>query len=329
MIHFSYTVTSFKKFIDAFAEVLGSRADNDRLVCPPAMGEGYARFLQMPNGLELLLLDFCLSQDVFFKRLPAGGDYFIFTCEEVTVPETLEYKTAGEPHLEQQTRRSAMFLVNNDTEYEVHARPGVRVRSIRVLMRSDWLAAYFSIDHQSEAVMRYLMFKIKSMLLKEPDFESRELLYELLRYGAGDEKGLMYYESRLMLILENFFQWMQAQQPVHDFDAKISRGDVERIVEVEKVLLKDLSHAPFIDELSKIAGMSSAKFKKLFKEVYGLPVYQYFQKKRMQQAQRLLQKPGASVSDVALDLGYENMSNFSLAYKKQFGILPSESIPKS
>jgi AraC-like DNA-binding protein len=43
----------------------------------------------------------------------------------------------------------------------------------------------------------------------------------------------------------------------------------------------------------------------------------------MQKARSLLLTGQYTVKEVGLQLGYTNLSNFSLAFKKEFGILPS------
>ncbi len=69
--------------------------------------------------------------------------------------------------------------------------------------------------------------------------------------------------------------------------------------------------------------MSATKFKNLFKAVYGTPVYEYYQQKRMQQAADLLSR-GLSLKEAGLKVGYNNISNFSAAFKKQYNVLPHE-----
>jgi AraC-like DNA-binding protein len=70
--------------------------------------------------------------------------------------------------------------------------------------------------------------------------------------------------------------------------------------------------------------MSPSKLKKQFKDVYGMPIYEYFQKNRMQKAREMLLEGNRSVKAVGMELGFSNLSNFSLAFKKEFDELPSE-----
>jgi AraC-like DNA-binding protein len=81
---------------------------------------------------------------------------------------------------------------------------------------------------------------------------------------------------------------------------------------------------PTIKELAKEVAMSESKLKKIFKTVFGLPPYEYFQKHRMQKARIMLLSGDHSIKDVGYTLGYSNLSNFTLAFKKEFKMLPSD-----
>ena len=96
---------------------------------------------------------------------------------------------------------------------------------------------------------------------------------------------------------------------------------MESILTGEEVVIP-----PTIKELARSVAMSESKLKKLFKAVYNLPIYEYFQKHRMQKAKLMLLSERYAIKDVGYKLGYANLSNFTLAFKKIYGKLPSDLI---
>jgi len=132
-------------------------------------------------------------------------------------------------------------------------------------------------------------------------------------------------QNRIMLLIERFFMRMAVKM---DTDAKpfaLTPEDIHRVMEVESLITRDVfTPAPFIPELARMVNISETKLKNNFKTVYGLPIYQYFQKARMRAAREVLEKHTASIKQVARELGYTNLSNFSTAFRKEFGVLPSE-----
>ena len=90
--------------------------------------------------------------------------------------------------------------------------------------------------------------------------------------------------------------------------------------------LDNSSPPPTFISLAKIALMSSTSLKTKFKKMYGTTVFEYFQSVRMQRARILLLTHKYSVKQIGHQLGYSNLSNFTIAFKKEFNQLPHELI---
>jgi AraC-like DNA-binding protein len=128
-----------------------------------------------------------------------------------------------------------------------------------------------------------------------------------------------------MLLIERFFTRLYEKSRTVLASPKISKHDVRQLMQVEAILIGDIhNRPPTIDQLAHEAAMSSAKLKKLFKEVYGSSIYAYYQKQRMAVARDMLLSGDFSVKEVGLQVGYTNLSNFAAAFRKEFQILPSE-----
>lgn len=99
----------------------------------------------------------------------------------------------------------------------------------------------------------------------------------------------------------------------------------QKILEIENYLMKNLTnHFIGIDELAKQYYISPTKLKTDFKNMFGVSIYQYYLAKQMILAHQLISEKDILVKDVAAMLCYENVSKFIIAYKKHFGVSPSE-----
>ncbi len=58
--------------------------------------------------------------------------------------------------------------------------------------------------------------------------------------------------------------------------------------------------------------------------MYGMPIYEYYQKNRMMRAKALLQEEKHAIKQVGIMVGYTNLGHFAASFRKEFGILPSE-----
>ena len=78
-----------------------------------------------------------------------------------------------------------------------------------------------------------------------------------------------------------------------------------------------------VEELSEISGMPPASLRKLFKAVYGTPVYQYIKSYKMKAtAEMLISDRRMNIADIAQRLGYDNASKFSAAFRDVMGVTP-------
>ncbi|TXD52642.1 MULTISPECIES: helix-turn-helix domain-containing protein [unclassified Polaribacter] len=79
-----------------------------------------------------------------------------------------------------------------------------------------------------------------------------------------------------------------------------------------------------LEEIAFLCNMSLSTFKRHFTLEYKEPPGKWLKDKRLQKAKELLQAGDLKASDIYLDIGYNNLSNFSIAFKNKFGISPTE-----
>jgi AraC-like DNA-binding protein len=75
--------------------------------------------------------------------------------------------------------------------------------------------------------------------------------------------------------------------------------------------------------LARECGVSLRTLQRHFKKTYRTTASEWMRKLRMREAYARLQE-GFRVKEVAIDLGYKQMSHFSRDFKAAFGISPSE-----
>lgn len=69
--------------------------------------------------------------------------------------------------------------------------------------------------------------------------------------------------------------------------------------------------------------MSVSHLQKLFKQVYGVPVYRYIKEYHLEQAAVELVRSRKPITEIAQRAGYDNASKFSESFKKRYGKTPS------
>jgi AraC family transcriptional regulator len=79
-----------------------------------------------------------------------------------------------------------------------------------------------------------------------------------------------------------------------------------------------------LDALSSVAAYSKYHFHRQFTATFGLSVHRYIQLARMKRASyRLADRDAQSVTDIAMDAGYDAPDAFARAFRQRFGQSPS------
>lgn len=79
-----------------------------------------------------------------------------------------------------------------------------------------------------------------------------------------------------------------------------------------------------MEQIAAFTGRSLATFKRDFKKISNLTPQKWLIKKRLEMAYIKLKEEDKKVQDVCTEVGFKNLSHFSTAFKKQYGIPPTE-----
>jgi AraC family transcriptional regulator, exoenzyme S synthesis regulatory protein ExsA len=97
----------------------------------------------------------------------------------------------------------------------------------------------------------------------------------------------------------------------------------------ERKSLKEFMNQNFskplsIEDYAYLTGRSLSSFRRDFIELFGISPKQWLIDKRLEMARALLEKNHTTVSQIALEVGYENFSHFVKAFHKKFGTSPKQ-----
>jgi AraC-like DNA-binding protein len=98
---------------------------------------------------------------------------------------------------------------------------------------------------------------------------------------------------------------------------------IEGIYAARDILLANLEEPPTILDLAQRVGMSERTLQRGFRSLFGMTVFAYLTDLRMLQAECWL-RSHQSVAEVANLVGYSNPGHFAAAFKRKFGITPTE-----
>lgn len=98
---------------------------------------------------------------------------------------------------------------------------------------------------------------------------------------------------------------------------------VDLIKAIHDELTTELDKHITIDDLAKEHDIPVTTLKMCFKSIYGLSIYKYVRKYKMERAAEALCTSDETILTIANRFGYENGSKFTAAFQKVMGKNPS------
>jgi len=135
----------------------------------------------------------------------------------------------------------------------------------------------------------------------------------------------MYLESKVLeLMALQLQQEMEIEAIAPNLADTLERNEIERIYQAKEILEYRLENPPSMTELAVQVGLSHYQLKQGFRKVFGTTAFQYLHNYRMEQARLLLYEGNMRVAEVANMVGYSHLGQFAAAFKRKFGISPSD-----
>ena len=104
--------------------------------------------------------------------------------------------------------------------------------------------------------------------------------------------------------------------------AAVHARDRRRAVEAALRIDASAHEAIDLDGAARDAGLSAFHFLRVFSSVLGVTPHQYLIRSRLRRAARLLADEARSISDIAFDVGFGDLSNFVRTFRRAAGVSP-------
>lgn len=167
---------------------------------------------------------------------------------------------------------------------------------------------------------KYTSFSAKDLPVTT---EMKRVINDICECKRTGELKRMHTESRILELL--MLQLEQMQSGVEEVDKYvIKQDDLRKLERARDILDAQYTYPPTIIELSKQIALNEFKLKRAFKEYFGTTIYGYVTRLRMEEARRLILEEKKTVGQVASAVGFNHQSHLTDAFKRYFGILPSE-----
>jgi AraC-like DNA-binding protein len=285
------------------AHLLGTDVKNRRLEIPEKFGKGYCTGFVFNEHIRMLIMNYELNKDLFVENPDANTRQrmilFKFTRE---IPSVL----------------IATSSINTEAIIPVHT----NTATINIEVDANYLKGLFDSSEKSP-VLQSLLQNTQSLLFEQMMFPSlQKIVDEIIGESVDETFKLFYLRIKAEELICRLLMELEKREEKQLYD--LNSHDIQTIYKVKEQMLEHLDTPPLIKELAVYAGMSPSKLKRLFRQIFGNSIFNYYQECRMKEAALLLKEEKLSVSEVGYKLGFTNLSHFSRVFKEHIGMKPKQ-----
>ncbi|MGG5460539.1 helix-turn-helix domain-containing protein [Clostridium sp. B9] len=177
------------------------------------------------------------------------------------------------------------------------------------------------INNVSEKISYDLDFDITKIKMEQPFFSANNELIELTtkRIVETANQDTSHKEFLLDLYAQEITYSLLNTKGAQEILSSDLNNPIKRSIQIMKANLKNNIT---VSEIAYKLNMSLPNYSSKFKKLIGMTPNDYLKNLKLDEAKRLLRTK--SVTEVAYDLGYENISHFITLFKKKFGLTPKQ-----
>jgi AraC-like DNA-binding protein len=156
-------------------------------------------------------------------------------------------------------------------------------------------------------------------LARVPPLPELMVLGELMQAAAEGRTGVAVDEAALLFAGKSAEIAGTASEP-HRIQPAARRRAVEAALWLEAHAAEPVG----LEDAARQAALSPYHFLRVFQQVAGVTPHQYVLRLRLARAAKLLAEERIPVTDVALDAGFADLSNFVRSFRRAAGVSPGK-----
>lgn len=298
-----------------FSVLLNARLDGNRLDIPPKFGRGYCAGFVFNEHLRILISDYELNNDLLIKNTEKRSGKILFFKFQNIFPK----KGAGinaTHSLQMPSVLIATSRLNTEDVFTIHS----NTETINIEADVTYLSELFKYSAPSPVLQRLL--NDASPLLFEQWIHPaiQNIINEIVTENVNENFKLFFLRVKAEELICRLLMELDMREEKKFYP--LNNHDIKAIYKVKETMLAQLNDPPLILKLAIDVGMSPTKLKRLFKQIFGYSVFNYYQHFRLKEAARLLKEEGLSVAETGYRLGFTNMSHFSRVFEEHIGMKP-------
>jgi len=205
-----------------------------------------------------------------------------------------------------------------------YSRQGGQERKVSISVTGEWLESAGLKDIPEHGPLLDFAKRHLSIARWCPSAKAVALAEQMIHPPLGAPLlQHLYMESRAIAILAEAFAALAGR---HSGDhTGIRPRDDQRMRKLREFLNSNPATTLSLEEIAAHVGTNPSTLQRNFRAAFGMTVFEYLRERRLLIAREALERDGVSVLQAAEMAGYTSAANFATAYRRHFGLSPSQS----
>ncbi|MEQ8530907.1 MAG: AraC family transcriptional regulator [Imperialibacter sp.] len=283
-----------------------------------------SRDMYLPN-FSIREVEGIFSRDVVLKNLRSEGADLPGSC--LLMKADVKTYLSGSNQVIATKQASQNFKFDPNNEYRHHIAANSELHYVHVSYAPEYLDSFLPQNEPWADWVREKIAKKERVFGKEYQplsLAQLRAIQTLTDCPLVGSLGVMMVETSVTQIILLQLHSLFAEEYRLTDKTQSPRRDQDLVHTVKQYLRNNYLEDHSIAGLARQFATNSNKLMLVFKTVEGKSIFEYISDLRMQHAVHLLHDKDVKVSDVARTLGYKNPNHFSTAFKRIYGVVPTE-----
>ncbi len=301
-----------------FAHLMGTDVKNRRLHIPENFGTGYCAGFVFNEHIRMLISNYELNEDLVVDNPDINATRRMIFFKFQNIFPKADVVPTKKHLVETPSVLIATSRLNTDDVISIHT----NTATINIEVDADYLNGLFDLPERSP-VLQSLLENTQPLLFEQIIYPSiQKIVDEILTETVDETFELFFLRIKAEELICRLLMELEKRDEKHLYP--LNSHDIQTIYKIKEQMLEHLETPPVIKELAVSAGMSPTKLKRLFSQIFGSSIFNYYQGFRIKEAARLLREEKLAVSDAGYRLGFTNLSHFSRIFEQHIGIKPKK-----
>lgn len=320
---FEYLPSKEFTLLEALASFLGSKMQGGIIQIPENIGKGYVKGYKLGSSLKMMIHRCILKEDLIIKRIAVNElNYGITFTFHAILPEAVERISHNMHPGHRYKQFPSVQITSANIDYEILFPANTSICTIIIVTTLSDLTNLLD-QNEEHQLLQHMLLKDKPYFYEEilsPEME--EVAVEIFGATIPQQLNQLFHKVKAQELIYLIFIELLKRQDLRTYP--LNAADVRFAHLIKDKIIEDLSIVPNLPDLARLAGMSESKLKRLFKQIFGNSIYDYYQTLRMKEAAYLIKEKKFSVAEAGYSMGFTNLSHFSRLFERYIGLKPKK-----